>query len=148
MDDKLTPMSGAGPVENGPQGKPQEFQPGGEVPAPETAPQPGASPGDPVGSAATTPSPKLTADQVAAAIASQPSTGAPSAAAGTPSTASDVDVIEPEWVDKAEHEIATHQGDPYGEEEAIEDLQQDYLDKRYGYKVSNPNTDSSKPEGT
>jgi hypothetical protein len=148
MDDKLTPMSGGGPMESGPQGKPQEFQPGGEVPAGETAPQPGSSPVDST-VAAVTPPPKLTADQVAAAIASQPGTGAPVAGAGAaPSTASDVDVIEPEWVDKAEHEIATHQGDPYGEEEAIEGLQQDYLDKRYGYKVSNPNTDSSKPEGT
>jgi hypothetical protein len=148
MDDKLTPMSGAGPAESGPQGKPQEFQPGAEVPTPEAAPQPGSSPGDPGAVAASPPPPKLTTDQVAAAIASQPSSGAPGGAAVTPSTASDVDVIEPEWVDKAEHEIATHQGDPYGEEEAIEDLQQDYLDKRYGYKVSNPNTDSSKPEGT
>jgi hypothetical protein len=57
-------------------------------------------------------------------------------------------VIEPEWVDRAEQVVQAHQGDPYGEEEAIEDLQQEYLKKRYGYTVADPNSDSSKPEGT
>jgi hypothetical protein len=40
-----------------------------------------------------------------------------------------------------------HQGDPYGEEEAVEDLQRDYLQKRYGHAVGDPNADSSKPKG-
>jgi hypothetical protein len=51
-----------------------------------------------------------------------------------------VDVIEPEWVSKAEEAVRTHQGDPYGEEEAVEDLQEDYLQKRYGFSVQDPNT--------
>jgi hypothetical protein len=89
---------------------------------------------------------RLTPDAVAAVISDTP--GGPPLLAGLPSTADDVDVIEPEWVAKAENVIAQHQGDPYGEEEAIEDLQQDYLKKRYGYDIANPNSDRSKPEGT
>jgi hypothetical protein len=61
-------------------------------------------------------------------------------------------VIEPEWVNQAEQVVAAHQGDPYGEEEAIEDLQRDYLLKRYGMKVGDPKADTAsdtppKPEG-
>lgn len=53
-----------------------------------------------------------------------------------PVTAADVDVIEKEWVDKAEEVIAKNAGDPHAEEEAIEDLQIDYLKKRYGKDVA------------
>jgi hypothetical protein len=60
--------------------------------------------------------------------------------------AGDVDVIEPEWVNKAEQVVAQHQGDPYGEEEAIEDLQRDYLQKRYGHTVGDPNAEAGKPK--
>jgi hypothetical protein len=52
--------------------------------------------------------------------------------------AGDVDVIEPEWVEKAEQVVRAHHGDPYGEEEAVEELQEDYLEKRYGFKVADP----------
>ncbi len=62
-----------------------------------------------------------------------------------PATAADVDVIEPEWVDKAEQVIKASQGDPYSEEAAVEDLQQDYLKKRYGHNVEDANSDTSKP---
>ena len=151
MNDMQTPMSEGGSVERAPQVKPEGLQPGAEAAPVEVAPQLGASPGDPAAkSPAGGQAAKLTADQVAAAIAATPAGSGAAASGGmaAPNTADDVDVIETEWVDKAEHEITTHQGDPYGEEEAIEDLQQDYLDKRYGYKVTNPNSDSSKPEGT
>lgn len=91
----------------------------------------------------------LSADDVAAAIAAQPTPTAPRVSPATgPATAEDVDVIEPEWVDKAEEVVQKHSGDPYGEEEAVEDLQRDYLKKRYNYDVSDPNADKSKPEGT
>lgn len=70
--------------------------------------------------------------------------GAP-AAVPTPAVADDVDVIEPEWIEKAEDVVRTHQGDPYGEEKAIEHLQVDYLKKRYGFSVAEPDSDSSKP---
>jgi hypothetical protein len=60
--------------------------------------------------------------------------------------AGDVDVIEPEWVDKAEEVVKATQGDPYGEEEAVEHLQEDYLKKRYGYTVADPNGDGNKSE--
>jgi hypothetical protein len=60
-----------------------------------------------------------------------------------------VDVIEPEWVDKAEEVVRAHHGDPYGEEEAVEVLQEDYLQKRYGISVADPNKpDAGKPKGT
>ena len=52
-----------------------------------------------------------------------------------PVIAEDVDVIEKEWVDHAESEVKRTAGDPYAEEEAIEDLQIDYLKKRYDHTV-------------
>ena len=52
-----------------------------------------------------------------------------------PVVAADVDVIEKEWVDHAEAEVKRTTGDPYAEEEAIEDLQVDYLKKRYDHTV-------------
>ncbi len=53
-----------------------------------------------------------------------------------PATAADVDVIEKEWVDKAEAIIAKTAGDPHAEEEAIEDLTIDYMKKRYDKDVA------------
>ena len=80
--------------------------------------------------------PKLSAADVAAAIAAMPSpegtAAAMQTAAQAPQTANDVDRIENEWVQAAEGIIKQTAGSPYGEEEAIEDLQIDYLKKRYG----------------
>jgi hypothetical protein len=92
---------------------------------------------------------KLTPDDVAAVIAGQTTPSAPvTAPTMGPQMAEDVDVIEPEWVDKAEQVVQQTQNDPYKEEEAVEDLQRDYLKKRYNYDVSDPNVDDDKPEGT
>jgi len=112
---------------------------GPELGSPEVAPAPGASPAAASAqTTSTTPPPKLSRDQVAAAIAALPG-GAPPPALQSgvpiPAAAGDVDVIEPEWVTKADDVIKTHQGDPYSEEEGIEQLQQDYLQKRYGISV-------------
>lgn len=115
--------------------------------APEVAPNPGQ--GGPAAPPPVQP-PQLTAADVAAAIAAAPNPTPPAPAGSNvplPGTAADVDVIEPEWVTKAESVVQQHVGDPYGEEEAIEELQQDYLKKRYGYDVTNPNA-GNKPEGT
>ncbi|HUD11388.1 MAG TPA: hypothetical protein VMS08_03180 [Candidatus Saccharimonadia bacterium] len=152
MDDKLTPSNSAGAVDRSPAVKPEDLQAGAAgaegMPA-EMAPTPGSSPqASPPPVQSQSAPVKLSTDQVAAAIAASTSPVGPLSGVPTPSAAGDVDVIEPEWVEKAETVVAEHQGDPYGEEEAIEDLQQDYLKKRYGYDVSNPNSDSSKPEGT
>jgi hypothetical protein len=82
-------------------------------------------------------------------VAATPSTGnAATPTNSSPAVAADVDVIEPEWVDKAEQVVQAHRGDPYGEEEAIEQLQEDYLKKRYGINVADPNPGGSKPKGT
>ena len=115
----------------------------------EAAPAPGASAAPADGGQAaggSQASGTLSPDDVAAAIAAVPGPTGPTGHVPTPTTAGDVDVIEPEWVDKAEEVVRQHQGDPYGEEEAIEDLQGDYLQKRYGFNVADPKGDSSKPE--
>lgn len=52
-----------------------------------------------------------------------------------PSIAADVDVIEPEWVKKAEEAVAKNREDPRAEEAAVEALQIDYLKKRYNLDV-------------
>jgi hypothetical protein len=108
-----------------------------QAPRSEQAPAPG---GGPNGPAAATPQAKLSPADVAAALAAVPGPAAPGGVVPTPTAAGDVDVIEPEWVDKAEEVIEMHQGDPYGEEEAVEDLQKDYLLKRYGHQVGDPDS--------
>lgn len=67
-------------------------------------------------------------DAGGAPIASSPQMG--------PAVAADVDVIEKEWVDKAEDIIAKTAGDPHAEEEAIEDLTIDYMKKRYDKDIA------------
>jgi hypothetical protein len=56
----------------------------------------------------------------------------------TPAIADDVDVIEKEWIDKAQDIISKTKTDPYQEEEQIEGLQVDYLKKRYGKDINKP----------
>jgi hypothetical protein len=152
MNDQPLPPNSAGagerPVGVGPESLPQTG--GAEVPRSESASAAGGAPAGPSGASAK----PLSRDDVTAAIAAMPGGTPPAASSGTvpvPATADDVDVIEPEWVNKAEAEVQKHAGDPYGEEEAIEDLQTDYLQKRYGYKVGDPNAstnaDKDKPEG-
>lgn len=69
-----------------------------------------------------------TDDQVQATTATQVQAPAPQVAA-------DVDVIEPEWVKKAEEAVAQNRDDPHAEEEAVEAVQIDYLKKRYNLDV-------------
>jgi hypothetical protein len=139
MDNQSTPQNPASP-ENTQGASPEQAQnPVESLGAPGAA-----APADP---AAQQPAAKLSPEDVAAAIAAIPGGANPPAnvPVAMPVTADDVDVIEPEWVAKAESEVQKHAGDPYGEEEAIEDLQQDYLKKRYGYNVADPGGPANKP---
>jgi hypothetical protein len=144
-----SPNSPASPERSGGPG-PEQFKPG-QASGGEQAPAAEQVSGNP--SAGAQPAPvKLSPADVAAALASTPTVGQPPAAGQTgatpnPTSAGDVDVIEPEWVDKAEEVIRAHQGDPYAEDEAIEDLQQDYLQKRYGIPVADADADEPKPKG-
>ena len=52
-----------------------------------------------------------------------------------PVLASDDDLIEKEWVDKAKKIIADTQNDPYRREQEVTKLQIDYLRKRYGKEL-------------
>lgn len=49
--------------------------------------------------------------------------------------ASDDDLIEKEWVDKAKKVIADTKDDPYRREQEVNRLQADYLAKRYGRQL-------------
>lgn len=80
------------------------------------------------------------AQQTVASVAAADPTGGQSA--NPPSTspppvskAGDQDVIEPEWVGKAQAIVEQHRQDPHQEEAAVEDLQRDYLKQRYGMDV-------------
>ena len=53
----------------------------------------------------------------------------------TPLVANDDDLIEKEWVDKAKKIVLETTNNPYGREEAVNKLQVDYLNKRYGRKL-------------
>lgn len=62
------------------------------------------------------------------------------APAATPVIADDVDVIEKEWVDKARKIVNQTKDDPHQQEQAVEQLQRDYLKARYNKDLgSSPN---------
>jgi hypothetical protein len=76
--------------------------------------------------------------QVAAVVADDPAqaqASQPADDAALPATAADVDVIESEWVKKAEEAVAANRDDPRAEEAAVEALQVEYLKKRYNLEV-------------
>jgi len=148
MNEQSMPPNSAGSEMVG--SRPEQLPMGHKAEAPaasEMAPAPGnaAAPASAMQSQGQPPA-RISRGDVAAVIAAVPGPNGPSGAVPTPTMAGDVDVIEPEWVDKAEEVVKTTQGDPYGEEEAVEHLQEDYLQKRYGYNVADPNGDANKPE--
>jgi hypothetical protein len=53
----------------------------------------------------------------------------------TPLVASDDDLIEKEWVDRAKKIVADTKEDPYKREAAVNNLQKDYQKKRYGREL-------------
>lgn len=53
----------------------------------------------------------------------------------TPLVAADEDLIEKEWVDKAKEIIEQTKDDPYARTQKVNELQRDYLKKRYGKVV-------------
>ena len=55
-----------------------------------------------------------------------------------PAVASDDDLIEKEWVEKAKKVVAETRSDPYAQDKAVSPLQADYLQKRYGKSVKLP----------
>ncbi len=55
-----------------------------------------------------------------------------------PDVAADDDLIEKEWVNKAKHIITETADDPYRREQAISQLQRDYIHKRYGKEMGAP----------
>ena len=57
----------------------------------------------------------------------------------TPAVAADEDLIEKEWVDRAKKIVADTREDPYSQENAVSQLQKDYLKKRYGRELGEAN---------
>ncbi len=56
-------------------------------------------------------------------------------ATGAPLVAADEDLIEKEWVDKAKEIIEQTRDDPHARTQKVNELQRDYLQKRYGKVV-------------
>jgi len=52
-----------------------------------------------------------------------------------PLTAGDDDLIEKEWVEKAKKIVSETHDDPYMQDEAVSQLQADYINKRYGRQL-------------
>lgn len=63
--------------------------------------------------------------------APMPQQPTPVATTATPLVAADEDLIEKEWVDKAKDILSKTKDDPYARTAQINDLQRDYLQKRY-----------------
>lgn len=55
-----------------------------------------------------------------------------------PLIAGDDDLIEKEWVEKAKRIISETHDDPYTQDKAVNRLQADYINKRYGRKLGLP----------
>jgi hypothetical protein len=55
-----------------------------------------------------------------------------------PAVASDEDLIEKEWVEKAKQVVAETRNDPHAQDAAVGRLQADYLKKRYGKIIATP----------
>jgi hypothetical protein len=120
---------------------PQELPPRSEVmpqahtesvserPAPQEA-QPVGS----VGSGHTLPTPQL-ALAPAGNLSTPVLSPLPLANDSNPLVASDDEVIEKEWVDKAKKIITQTKDDPYQQEKEVSKLQADYLKKRYGKEL-------------
>jgi uncharacterized Fe-S center protein len=58
-----------------------------------------------------------------------------STTSATPLVAADEDLIEKEWVDKAKEIIEQTRDDPHARTQKVNELQRDYLQKRYGKVV-------------
>lgn len=59
----------------------------------------------------------------------------PVGAAGAPTIADDGDLIEPEWVEAVKRTVLQYQQDPYSLAQALTELREDYLLKRYGRHI-------------
>lgn len=114
------------PVEVQPVRERQEVITGGEQHETQQ-PAPAAAPAAPI-------MPVLPTPQAAPGDTSQPST-----VGDTPLAASDDDLIEREWVDKAKRIVQDTRSDPYQQEDKVSKLQADYLKKRYGKDLGSGN---------
>ncbi len=68
-------------------------------------------------------------------VGAQPAGPQTATAPATPLVAADEDVIEKEWVDKAKEIIDQTKDDPHTRTQKVNELQRDYLHKRYGKVV-------------
>lgn len=59
----------------------------------------------------------------------------PASGSATPLVAADEDLIEKEWVDKAKEILEQTKDDPHARTQKVNELQRDYLQKRYGKVV-------------
>ncbi len=82
------------------------------------------------------PAPVIAAPEPAVSVPSDST--ASTADDGMPLVASDEDLIEKEWVDKAKSIIVETKDDPYRREQEVGKLQVDYLRKRYGKELGAP----------
>lgn len=93
----------------------------------EQAAEAGARASDAAGQPAPVPLP--VAAPVAPPAPTQPD---PATSSNTPLVAADEDLIEKEWVDKAKEIIEQTKDDPHARTLKVNELQRDYLQKRYG----------------
>lgn len=110
----------------------QEIPRGPEVPAPAEK-QPGVSAGAP-------PPPPVPVIPLPAPVQPQQQSS-PVQDSTNPAVAADEDLIEKEWVEKAKRVISETKHDPHAQERAVNQLQADYLNKRYGKVLKLPKED-------
>jgi hypothetical protein len=123
-------MDNKPPVQPSTPENPGHIEAAGLVPAVESAPvAPANTPSAPA------PAPIVPATPATVAPAAPVANTAATPTVTSPVIADDVDVIEKEWVDAAQQIVEATAADPYQEEEAVENLQVDYLKKRYGKDI-------------
>ena len=84
---------------------------------------------------AVAPDPTLVADPNNIPVINQATENQTAVNVDSPAQALDGDLIEEAWVEKVDNIVAANRDDPHKEEEAAENLSQDYLKKRFGIDV-------------
>lgn len=93
-----------------------------------------ASPGADINASPVLPTPVISTPSVS----TDTDAASVSPVSSNPLVANDDDLIEKEWVEKAKKIILETKDDPYRREQEVGSLQADYLRKRYGKELGNP----------
>lgn len=123
----------------GPEQAPIQYRPNIErapvLPTPERGIETGAERREQIAEPSITPAAGGLTTMLPTPVLTDVSTVDPIVASDSPIVAGDDDLIEKEWVEKAKKIVEETRDNPYRREQAVSQLQKDYLMKRYGREL-------------